>query len=224
MIVGRKPIGTVSYMGGVPAVMEEFCWSWSQLIQYNAESLEDKQNYIHYIKTTYSDHGPARNDLLRRIFGQWILMLDTDHTFEPDILARILALHEDSGAKIISGLYRFKKEPFTPVAFAGKNHDPIAEWSPEANLLEITGAGAGCLWIHLDAIRELRGKCSDELFTRMHGLSEDHSFFRRCEEHEIKTYLAPNVECDHLRVVPVTSVDEIAPARQIETLTVGGFE
>ena len=222
-LIGRKPIGTVSYMGGVPAVLEEFCWSWSQLVQFNCEQIESPQSFIHYDRAKYSDHAPARNSLVRNMQGDWLLQLDTDHQFEPDLLARILRLYRETGARVISGLYRFKKPPYAPVAFGGETGTPVLEWASGLELFEITGAGAGCLFAERSVFDEIRAKCKCEPFDRMPSTSEDHSFFRRCKECGIKTYLAPNIEFDHLIVSAVTSKlydGELLTSQRSE---VGGF-
>ena len=222
MPIGRKPIGTIGYLGGVPAVLEEFCWSFGQLVEFNAEQIETPQSYIHYDRVKYSDHAPARNALVRQMKGNWLLQLDTDHQFEPDLLARILRLYQEAGVRVISGLYRFKRPPYAPVAFGGDNGTPILEWAPGLELFEITGAGAGCLFVERSVFDEIATKCKCEPFDRLPGTSEDHSFFRRCKECDIKTYLAPNIEFDHLTVSRVTSdlYDGDLPTKRCE---IGGY-
>ena len=92
MLLGRKAIGTVAYMGGLPAVLEAFTWSWGQMIQYNQEVFCEGSEYIHYERTTISDHAPARNNLVTKFVGDWLIQMDTDHQFEPDIVARMVKL------------------------------------------------------------------------------------------------------------------------------------
>lgn len=223
MPIGRKPIGTIGYMGGVPAVLEEFCWSFAQMVEYNAEQIESDHCYIHYDRVKYSDHAPARNALVRQMKGNWLLQLDTDHEFEPDVLARLLRLWKDTGARVISGLYRFKRHPYAPVAFGGKTGSPILEWDRRMELVEITGAGAGCLFAERSVFDEIQDKCKCEPFDRMEHTSEDHSFFRRCTECEIKTYLAPAIEFDHLTVSRVTSDMYDGDMLTTERTEVGGY-
>lgn len=218
MLLGRKPMGTVSYMGGVPAVLENFCWSWGQLIAFNCEALETSKEYIHYGHVTYSDHAPARNTLATEMLGNWILMLDTDHQFDPDILKRILILAKDTGAEVISGLYRFKMPPFSAVAYSmqdGKS-SPIISWPPELEMIKISACGGGCLWFTRRVYNQLLEEYKCGPFDRFIGLSEDHSFFKRCRDSGIDAYLATKIEAQHLRVVPVTNTDE----ESVDTLSV----
>jgi len=94
-------------------------------VSFNGEFIDTDTDFVHYDRVTYSDHAPARNKLCYEFLGNWILMLDTDHQFEPDILLRILKLAEDTKAEVISGLYRFKMEPHSAVAYAGDDQRPI---------------------------------------------------------------------------------------------------
>ena len=81
-VMCNKFIGTVAYLGGVPSVLEEFCWSWSQMVQYNTEYLCQPGELIFYDRARASYHAFARNTLASRMRGDWIVMLDTDHLFE----------------------------------------------------------------------------------------------------------------------------------------------
>lgn len=206
-VVGRKPMGTISYMGGVPAVLENFCWSFAQLIQFNCEFVETQTEYIHYDRARFSDHAPARNSLVRDFLGDWLLQLDTDHQFEPNLLKRILLVHYETGAQVISGLYRFKNEPFSPVSYINDENgksSPIVEIPDEVDIIEINASGAGCLFVTREVYDKVRQHFNCEPFDRIGGHSEDHSFFKRCCEIGIKCYLATKIEAYHLQVFPIT--------------------
>lgn len=226
MILGRKPLGTVAYMGGIPAVLEEFCWSWGQMIAYNAEFVEDSTHYIHYDRVKYSDHAPARNTLVDRFYGDWLLMLDTDHEFEPDILRRMLYSLNTYNIDVLSGLYRFKKPPYSPVIYAyspsGEGPSPIASWNKDIKILEIGASGAGCLLVRRKVYTTIRGT-GEGAFDRFPGCSEDHSFFRRLKKLGIKSYCDMTIEAQHLRVLPVTERDEESGGMTSEPFLVDGF-
>lgn len=213
-------------MGGIPAVLEQFCWSFAQLVAFNAEAINNNTDHVHYNRVTYSDHGPARNKLAAEMLGSWILMLDTDHQFEPDLLSRILRLADDTGAQVISGLYRFKMPPHSAVAYAvgdDTQQQPIMSWPDELELFETSATGGGCLWFTREIYDELIEKYRCGPFDRFQGLSEDHSFFKRCRDTNIKTYLAPKIEAQHLRIVPVTESDCDSDFVDTKQLSVGGF-
>lgn len=227
-VLGRKPIGTIAYMGGIMAVPEEFAWSWGQMLAYNAEMwLADKPTaFIHYARARASDHAPARNQLASSMLGDWLIQFDCDHTFECDVAHRLVRLADEAGVDVVSALYQFKHDPHSPVAFHydERGSRPISSWSQEAKLIEIGATGAGCLFVRRSVFDRIAAECTDQPFTRFVGWSEDHSFFRRCHELGIKTYLAPKIECHHLIVRPVTLEDYQVEHQRTETShLVGGF-
>lgn len=217
MIYGNKIIGTVAYMGGVMAVPQEFCWSWGQMIQYNSEYLCDPGQRIHYDRAKVSFHSYARNSLARRFYGDWLLMLDTDHSFEPDICARLLHLADKHEVDVISGAYQYVTPPYNLKAYLwDQDHfSPLGDWDRSVEILRVGGVGAGCLLVRrmvYDKIEEeLRqneelvdlAKFGREPFSIRNGSSEDLSFFLLCQGLGISAWLAPNVECYHLRTEEV---------------------
>ena len=202
---GRKPIGTVAYMGGIPAVYESFCWNWGQMIQYNQEVLCNDSEYIHYDRATISDHAPARNGIVSRFYGDWLFMLDTDHTFEPDITHRMLRTMQTLNIDVLTGIYQFKKPPYSPVIYAFIDNDddkelarPIANWDRSVPVFTVSSAGAGCLMVKRTIYDRISNELDEEPFTRIASFSEDHSFFKRLHKLGIKTYCDQRIQCNHL--------------------------
>ena len=66
-------------------------------------------------------------------------------------------------------------------------------------------------------------ECPDQPFTRFVGWSEDHSFFKRCHDVGVKTYLAPKIESYHLKVQPLSLDDYDMPETTDNQFAVGGF-
>jgi len=217
---GRKPKGTVAYMGGVPAVYEQFCWAWGQLIQYNEEFLCNDKEYIHYHRATFSDHAPARNSIVKSSLGDWLFMLDTDHIFEPDILHRLLRNMEELDLDVITGIYQFKKHPFSPVIYKWDDNNeedekenenklpkeknittfpqPIAGWDKSVKLMRIGSTGAGCLLVKQRVFDKIKQELNEEPFSRIKSFSEDHSFFYRLKQLDIKVFCDMRVQCKHV--------------------------
>ena len=215
-------------MGGVMSVPEDFAWSWGQMLAYNQEIwLADKPTeFIHYSRSTFSDHAPARNQLVSSMQGDWLIQFDTDHVFDCDIAHRLVRLADEAGVDVVSAVYQFKASPHSPVAFhyddKGSSR-PIAGWSSEAKLLEIGAAGAGCLFVRRSVFNKIAKECPDQPFTRFVGWSEDHSFFKRCHDVGVKTYLAPKIESYHLKVQPLSLDDYDMPETTDNQFAVGGF-
>lgn len=209
MLLGNQPIGTVAFMGGVPAVLTSFWWSCIQLVQCVSETCCNPGEYVHYDRATFSDHAPARNGLVANMQGDWILMLDTDHAFDPDILARMLKRFNDHALDVLVGVYCYKAPPHAPLIFHdtgdGQMH-LIANWDREG-LVRIDSAGAGCLLVRRTVFDRIKREIGGGPFDREGAYSEDHSFFRKCQRLGIEAYADTRIECNHLRTQPVTLDD-----------------
>jgi hypothetical protein len=102
--------------------------------------------------------------------AEWLLFLDDDHVFPPDLLLRLLA-HEEM---IVGSLYLQRMLPFAPVCFAEKTEDeryiPIDLTSlPEEGLVEVCAIGTGGMLIRSEVFRALEypwfehGRASEDL-------------------------------------------------------------
>lgn len=113
--------------------------------------------------------GP-RNGLVRRFleFGKadWLWMIDSDMTFLPDTLERLLEFADPEKAPIVGGLcFGFdEKGDIQPTLFGlvGDEERPQViryhEWPPEA-MFQVAATGAACLLIHktvLETLRDIR--------------------------------------------------------------------
>jgi len=226
MLMRRRAIGTVAYLGGLPALLEPFCWAWSQLVQYNAEYLCEPGEYVHYDRATVSLHDVARNMLVDRMAGDWLLQLDTDHIFEPDLAARMVSHMRTYDLQVAVGLYRHKHPPSTPVIY-NWNADatfalPIGDWDRESGIraLQIGTAGGGCLMVKRSVFDRIRTELQEQPFTRFQAFGEDHAFFKRCHALGIPVHALVNVEAPHLalRSMPMTDYErpDAALLQQVE--------
>lgn len=209
MIIGKKTIGSVIYMGGVMSLPEPFVWSWSEMLQFNSEFMESPTERINYNRATVSYHSFARNSMVDQIQGDWILMLDTDVTFTPDILMRMLNKLDKFNIDVLVAPYLYKSAPHPPVLYGynvkTKEKTIMGDWdrSDKVDLIPIRGAGAGCLLIRkrvFDKIKQ-KLKCSPfDIYTDKNGspLSEDHSFFERLWQLKIPAYACPDIFVNHL--------------------------
>jgi hypothetical protein len=221
VIIGRKPIGTVAYMGGVPAVLESFCWSLAQLVAFSAHYACENTEFIHLDRSDHSFHSWARNALAERMLGDWLLMLDTDHQFEPDLLARLLHRMNTYDLDVVTAVYQFKRPPHSPVLYgwlkpAGSEGAdagvepglvPLAGWGEAGDVMEVAAAGAGSLLVRRRVFERIEAELKERPFDVIGQGGEDLSFFRRLRKLGLKAYVDPRVECHHLQVRPLSLAD-----------------
>lgn len=208
MLIGQKTIGTIAYMGGVMALPEPFVWSWTQMIQFNNEVFENDTERLHYTRATVSYHSFARNSLVDQMQGEFLLMLDTDHAFEPDLLWRMLNKMDLYNIDVLVAPYLYKSEPYPPVLYGWDKKKKakyiIGDWdrTNNPNVMRVWGGGAGCLLVRKSVFQKIKKKLKCTPFDIMvqdsSPLSEDHSFFQRCYQLRIPVYATLDLESPHL--------------------------
>jgi len=215
MVIGRKTIGTVGYMGGIMAPPEPFTKAWGDMIQYNYEYLLQPTERISYTRATVSYHAFARDSLIDEMRGDWILMLDTDVIFEPDVVALMLQKMSNYNIDVLVGIYPYKGALHAPVLYGynPKNDKRfiVGDWDKRFDVIECDGAGAGCLMIKRSVVQKIKAS-GESLFAIIPPNSEDNSFFMRCRKLGIKTYFSPNIKLKHLMYRQL-SIDEDYPQK-----------
>jgi Glycosyl transferase family 2 len=228
-IQGSSAIGTVAYMGGIMSLPEPFVWSWTQMIQFNGETLCEKDEHVHYDRARFSLHDVARNELAERMRGDWLLMLDTDLVFDPDICARLIRFMYAADLDVVTGMYPYKGNPTIPVLSlhdgAGRN-SPIVDWDRTLDLIPFTGGGAGCLMVRRRVFERIAAELQERPFDRIMLAGEDFSFFARCRRLSIECWCAWRVQCGHLdyeaRMVGEKNLNrELYPFVERETVGIG---
>ena len=216
MLYGKRLIGTIAPMMGIPFVHKEFAWSFAQLIQYSQEYICGPNEYIHLIKPGFSEHAAARNSLVDNAFGEWLFMLDCDHVFDPDLLGRLLRIMKKYDLPVVCGLYQFREEPYPAVLFThgASPNKPfelidfnIREFPRDQEIMNIASAGAGCLLVKTEVFARIKAELGEKPFAHRAPLSEDHSFFLRLKELKIPAFCAPWVECHHIHHVKLKIED-----------------
>lgn len=213
MRLAKRVIGTVGYLGGLPATLEAFTWAWGQLIQYNTEYLVNPAlgEIVHYAKATVSLHWFARNSLVEQMQGDWLVMLDTDHAPPPDLIARMLHYANEYGLDVATALYRHKNVTGSPVIYqwdpTGKWAVPIGNWDQDVSAFEIGSAGGGALFVRRHVFEQIEAELGQKPFDPLEHYGEDHGFFQRLRRVGIKAHALTRVESPHLQVTPLLMED-----------------
>lgn len=186
--------------------MEPFTFSYGNLIAYNERHI----GKIHYTRSSISFHATARNELVQSMRGEWLLQLDTDIYFEPDLLHRMLRDMENYNMDVLTGLYVSKKSPHRPVLFMnvpnGEGYVHVVHWEENEPFM-VDAAGAGCLLVKRKVFDRIIGELGQDPFDVAHPYSEDTSFFRRCKTLGIGVWCDPRIQVYHLGITPFSSSD-----------------
>lgn len=230
MIHCKVPVGSVAFMGGVPANLTDFTRSWGRMISYTHDYALKRNETIYVYDAPTSEHSSARNYLARTFLGDWLMMFDLDHAFEPDILARLLAMMKKHDLPVLGALYQYRNPPHMPNLFWWSPRDKayviVANPRWDRPLMGAVGLcmGAGSLLVHrstLDAVRE-RFECEPfELMpspVKGKNFSEDYSFFERLRLMGVPAYVSPVIHSYHLRVQPTRPEDYDMRSVEVEEI------
>ena len=157
----------------------------------------------------------ARNQLAKYVRDRgcfdYVLWLDSDMTFEPDLLDRLL--EDIEGRQAVSGLCFGRRPPFRPCIFKrleveqkGQMIHPHADnWYdyPRDQLFEVEACGFACLLMRVDVL-EAMGIYGVPFFP-IAGMGEDLTFCWRARKLDIKFHCDSRLKIGHIMRI---SVDE----------------
>ncbi len=219
-----KIIGTIGRMWA-DMIYSQAADSITEMVQFSQMTIPSPGEMILFNKAAVSYHEMGRNQLVEEMEGDWLLQVDTDHVFAPDLLVRLLAVQKKYDAPVVSAIYQYKHAPHGPVAgmWTGeKNISPIKDWDRSLEALEVGVCGAGALLVRKDVFKRIKGELGEAPFQITEGLSEDYSFCRRCRKLGIPVTLAPQVEAHHI-VRHSLSVLDYRGERDVAVQTSGGI-
>lgn len=193
----------------------EFVECLTRLIQrYPEDQIE-----VRYLKASLVYD--ARNQITRYAIQKggfdYILWLDSDMTFEPDVLDRLMAdiEGEEDGKKkmAVTGLCFGRRPPFKPCIFSkldvkqeGNVITPISEnWYdyPRDSVFEVEACGFACVLMRMDAL-EAMGIYGVPFFP-IAGMGEDLTFCWRANKIDIRFWCDSRLKIGHIMRI---SIDE----------------
>jgi hypothetical protein len=151
----------------------------------------------------------ARNEICRMFLdthdADWLLFIDTDMTFEPDIVDRLVqaahpTLRPVLGALCFSLQDGFRACPTIYVVRPDHRVGRVFDYPKNELLAALTGTG--CLLIHRDVLVALRSRPKPyEWFQETsHGdvpIGEDITFCLRCHGMKIPVHVDTSIKCGH---------------------------
>lgn len=165
----------------------------------------------------------GRNLIVKHFLEQsdapWLWMLDTDMTFAPDTLERLLDHADPDAAPIVGGLcFGFDEAGDVQPTLFGLEPDPEApddptrlqvtryhDWKPES-MYPVAGTGAACLLMHRAALERIRGAqfsqaypWFQELEHNGRAVGEDLGFCWRAIQCDIPIYVNTAVQVGHMK-------------------------
>lgn len=129
----------------------------------------------------------------------YLLFLDSDMVFTPDLLRKMLAADKD----IVSGLAFMRKPPYNPCLYnrlrlgvAGEREEEFLT-DFDAGLVPIEGCGMACCMIKVSVLKEMRAHNSS-LFWPFYGYGEDLTFCIKARKDKFEIWGDTRIKVGHL--------------------------
>lgn len=135
-----------------------------------------------------------RNRIVEAAQGEWILFVDDDHVFKPDLLARLL----DREVDVVVPFCLSRRPPFTPVVYSGLDEagDHVVQDNfPSGGLVEVFAAGTGGMLVRRHVLEAI-----DSPWFEAEGrhMNEDLTFCRKVREAGFHIWLDVDAQLGHV--------------------------
>lgn len=154
----------------------------------------------------------ARNELARQAIkseADWVLWLDSDMVFEPDLLKKMLKVCEENDIDFLTGLCFRRKPPYTPCLFDrldkmehGASYTTIMS-VPEGRF-KVGGCGFAGVLMSTDVLLSVAARFGGRMFDPMEGFGEDVSFCWRARQCGYEIWCDSEIELGHVGSMIVT--------------------
>lgn len=150
-----------------------------------------------------ADRGRSRNSLVEASLergSEWMLFLDDDHAFSPELLTTLLS----RDAPVVASLYLQRTDPFLPIAYTAK--DENGDYWPldlskceQHGTVPVYGAGTGGMLIHSEVFHQIPGPW----FVHTTKQSEDLYFCDLLAEHDIPIVVDLDARLGHITAMNI---------------------
>lgn len=154
----------------------------------------------------------ARNELARQAIkseADWVLWLDSDMVFEPDLLKKMLKVCEENDIDFLTGLCFRRKPPYTPTLFDrldkmehGASYTTIMS-VPEGRF-KVGGCGFAGVLMSTDVLLSVAARFGGRMFDPLEGFGEDVSFCWRARQCGYEIWCDSDIELGHIGNMVVT--------------------
>lgn len=135
-----------------------------------------------------------------------VLWLDSDMIFPHDMISRLCAAMDATGAGLVTGLYFTRKIPIKPNIFSHLWYNELDDgldagatmiYRYPKDIIEIKACGFGCCLTSVDLIKRVGDKFGSP-FTPVDGMGEDLSFCYRVAQLGEKMFCDTRISCGHV--------------------------
>lgn len=154
----------------------------------------------------------ARNELAKQAIkseADWVLWLDSDMVFEPNLLNRMLTVCKDNDIDFLTAICFRRKPPYTPCLFDrlekmehGASYTTIMS-VPEGRF-KVGGCGFAGVLMSTDVLMSVAAKFGGRMFDPIEGMGEDVSFCWKARRCGYDIWCDSDIELGHVGNMIVT--------------------
>lgn len=144
-----------------------------------------------------------------------IMWLDSDMTFEPDLMERLTA-DLDEGCRMVTSICFSRKNPIKPIIYSETGYKECEDGSgryttysvcmddyPRDELFTVKGLGLAATMMDVSVVRQVYERFGSP-FSPINGFGEDLSFCRKCDELGIPMHCDSRIKVGHIAQTIVT--------------------
>lgn len=154
----------------------------------------------------------ARNNLARQAVkseADWVLWLDSDMVFGPDLLQRMLKVCTENDIDFLTALCFRRKPPYTPTLFdrlekTDKGASYTALMSVPEGRFQVGGCGFAGVLMSMDVLLSVMAKFNGRMFEPIDGFGEDVAFCWRARQCGYDIWCDSDIELGHVGSFVVT--------------------
>lgn len=154
----------------------------------------------------------ARNKLARaaiRAEADYVLWLDSDMVFSPDLLQRMLKVCQEENIDFLTGLCFRRRPPYTPCLFdrlekTDKGASYTALMSVPDGRFQVGGCGFAGVLLSTDVLLSVASQFDGRMFDPMIGFGEDVAFCWRARQCGYEIWCDSDIELGHIGDCVVT--------------------
>lgn len=242
---GLKIVGSIAPMAGLDYQHTRFFWNFPQLAGESKRRVCGPDETLAIINTGMSFAGPQRNDASRRMWGDWLFMVDADMMFPMNTLEVLLRTqreiaqeHGDCG--VLVGVYPKRELPPSDVLLYTVNPETGLWRAMEPQEIDwqkpgrCDAAGAGCMLVMREVVERIVMELNvppflwwgplsrDALSEPLGAETEDLAFCRRLTllDPPVQMWYTVAVMPTHLATVQVSTQDWLTGKREQRQLRV----
>lgn len=186
---------------------EQFLWSWTKML---ATTLAQRPGNYMFLKPGFPSQAETdnrsiseiRNNLVEQALDEVctsIIMLDTDQTYPPDTIIKLLS----HNLPIVTTQIHRRYPPFDPIMLRGEIHKyksiPFEEMYT-GELVEIDATGAGCICVDMKVFLNIEYPWFEDVpqTEEYMPVGEDINFCYKARHAGYRIFMDTSIQCGHL--------------------------